>query len=123
MSVPPPPPASSGSANSNKTLMLVLCYFGLLALIPLLTEKDDAEVQWHAKHGLVLAAAEILLLCVYIAITSLVSLATSGLGCVLALVILFAWVAILVLHVVAIIKGIGGARLIVPGVSAYANRF
>ena len=32
--------------------MIVLAYFGLLALIPLLMEKEDAEVQWHAKHGL-----------------------------------------------------------------------
>ena len=36
--------------------MLILSYFGLLALIPLLVEKDDAEVQWHAKHGLILMA-------------------------------------------------------------------
>jgi hypothetical protein len=38
--------------------MLVLSYLGLLALIPLLMEKDDREIQWHAKHGLVLLAAE-----------------------------------------------------------------
>lgn len=109
--------------SPNRGAMIALAYLWPLALIPLMLD-NDAEVQWHAKHGLVLAAAEILLLCVYIAITSIVSLATLGLGFVLfALVLPFAWVAILVLHVVAIIKGIGGARLIVPGVSSYANRF
>ena len=41
--------------------MLVLAYLGLLALIPLLTEKDDKEVQWHAKHGLVQFFAWIIL--------------------------------------------------------------
>ena len=41
--------------------MIVLSYLGLLALIPLLVEKNDKEVQWHAKHGLVLLVAEIVL--------------------------------------------------------------
>jgi hypothetical protein len=50
-------------------------------------------------------------------------MATFGLGCVLGLVLPFAWIAILALHVVAIIKGINGTRLMVPGVSEYANRF
>ena len=27
--------------------------------VPLLTEKDDKEVQWHAKHGIVLMLAEL----------------------------------------------------------------
>lgn len=39
--------------------MIVLAYLWLLALTPLLVEKDDAELQWHAKHGLVLFGAEI----------------------------------------------------------------
>jgi hypothetical protein len=33
------------------------------------------------------------------------------------------WLAILVVHVVAIVKGINGGRLIIPGVSEYASRF
>ena len=41
--------------------MIVLSYFGLLALIPLLVDKDDPEVQWHAKHGLVLTVAWVVL--------------------------------------------------------------
>ena len=39
--------------------MIVLSYLWLLALVPLLVEKDDKEVQWHAKHGIVLMVAEI----------------------------------------------------------------
>ena len=41
--------------------MLVLSYLGILALIPLLMKKDDTEVQWHAKNGLGLTVAWILL--------------------------------------------------------------
>ena len=56
-------------------------------------------------------------------LTSIVSLAAFGLGCVLSLFLVFVWVGVLALHVVAIIKGINGGRLIIPGVSDYANRF
>ena len=47
--------------SSNRNVMIVLSYLWLLALVPLLTEKDDKEVQWHAKHGLVLMVAELFL--------------------------------------------------------------
>ena len=56
-------------------------------------------------------------------LTSLVSLATFGLGCALSMVVIFIWVAILGVHVVAIIKAMGGTRLNIPGISEYANRF
>ena len=103
--------------------MIVLAYLWVLALIPLLVEKDDAEVQWHAKHGLVLAVAELLLLGAYGMMMSVVSFAALGLGCVLGLLVVFAWVGVLALHVVAILKGVNGGRLIVPVISDYANKF
>ncbi len=102
--------------------MIVLAYLWALALVPLLLDKDP-DVQWHARHGLVLTVAELILLFVYISVTSVVSMATLGLGCVLGLVLPFAWIAVLAVHVVAIIKGINGTRLMIPGVSDYANRF
>ena len=102
--------------------MIVLAYLWPLALVPLLVEKNDPEVQWHAKHGLVLMIAELILLFGYIMMTSIVSLATLGLGCVLSLFLVFGWVAVLALHVVAILKGVNGTRLIIPGLSDYANR-
>ena len=49
----PPPLPPSQQESSNRTVMLILSYLGILALVPLLVEKDDPEVQWHAKHGLV----------------------------------------------------------------------
>src|SRR5262249_15477412 len=82
--------------SPNRAVMIVLSYLWVLALIPLLVDKNDAEVQWHAKHGLVLTVAELVLLFAYIMLTSLVSVATLGLGCVLGVLLVFAWVGILV---------------------------
>ncbi len=108
--------------SPNRGVMIVLAYLWPLALVPLLLEKQDPEVQWHAKHGLVLMIAELILLFGYIMITSIVSLATLGLGCVLSIFLVFGWVGVLALHVVAILKGVSGGRLIIPGLSDYADR-
>lgn len=108
--------------SPNRGLMIVLAYLWLLALVPLLIEKNDREVQWHARHGIVLMVVELILWLALFVVTSIVSLATLGVGCVLSLFAIFVWVGVLVLHVFAIIKGINGERLIVPGVSEYANR-
>ena len=113
--MPEPPP--------HRAVMIVLAYLGPLAIVPLLVDKEDAEVQWHAKHGLVLMVAWLLLFLAFTVVTALVSIATFGLGCVVGMVSVFVWIAIAALHVAAIIKGINGTRLIVPGVSDYANRF
>ena len=103
--------------------MIVLAYLWLLAVIPLLVEKQDSEVQWHAKHGIVLMVAELIGLFAYMLLTSVVSFAAFSLGCILSLFLVFAWVGILALHVAAIIKGVNGGRLVIPGLSEYANRF
>jgi len=124
--VPPPPPpptpqpatGSGGGESSNRTLMIVLSYLGLLALIPLLMEKDDQEVQWHAKHGLVLFATWVILGFVLGALS-----AVPVLGCLSLLVSLFLPLAALVVHIVCIVKGINGERFLIPGLSDFANKF
>jgi len=110
-------------SSPDRGVMIVLAYLWPLALVPLLVEKNDAEVQWHAKHGLVLMAAELIVIFAYFMFMTFVSLATFGFGCVLGVLMLFGWVGILALHIIAILKGVNGSRLIVPGISAYANRF
>jgi hypothetical protein len=122
-SAPVPDASPAHSPSPNRGVMIVLAYLWLLAIVPLLVEKQDDEVQWHAKHGIVLLVAELAALFAYGTITSLVSLATLGLGCVLGLLLPFAWVGILAIHVMAIMKGVNGGRLIIPGISDYANRF
>ena len=116
--VPPPPPPGpppSGSASPNRGIMIVLAYLWLLALVPLLAEKDDPEVQWHAKHGLVLFGAEI---AVFFAL-SILSTMTGFLGCIFLPLVQF---AILGVHIVCIVKGLQGTRFLVPGLSEYADR-
>jgi uncharacterized membrane protein len=113
-------PVAPGSVSQNRSIMIVLSYLWLLALVPLLVEKEDREVQWHAKHGIVLMVAEIVLWIVIMIVTTMVS---GALGCVVSLLTMGLWLAILVVHVVAIVKGVNGGRLIIPGVSDYASRF
>ena len=103
--------------------MIVLAYLWLLALVPLLLEKDDPDVQWHARHGIVLMAAEVLIFVVYFFLVSVVSFASLGLGVFLGSLLVFAPAAVLAVHVIAILKGLNGARFLIPRVSEFANRF
>ena len=109
--------------SPNRSVMIVLAYLWPLAIVPLLVEKNDADVQWHAKHGIVLMVAEIVVLAGFGVLTSIISLATFGLGCVLSMLAVFLWIAILAIHVAAIVLGVNGKRLLIPGVSEYASRF
>lgn len=107
----------------DRATMLVLAYLWPLALIPLLFSREDADVQWHARHGLVLMAAELAIFLVLSVATTLVTIVTLGLGCVMSVVFLFLWAGILLVHVGAIVRALKGSRLIIPGVSEYASRF
>lgn len=115
----PPPLPTAGAPSSNRGVMIVLSYLWLLALVPLLVEKDDKEVQWHAKHGLVLVGAEIIF---WIAVTIVQLALGTILGCVVSLLSIFVWLAIVILHIMAVVKGLNGGRLIIPGVSQYADK-
>ena len=122
--VPPVPPASGGTVSQNRGIMIVLSYLWLLALIPLLVEKDDREVQWHAKHGIVLMVAEFLFWIVLIIVEFVLAALTHGAsGCVALPLNLLIWVGLVVLHILCIVKGNNGERFIVPGISQYADRF
>ncbi len=116
---PPPPPVSPGGAapSSNRGLMLVLSYLWILALVPYLTEQQDPEVKWHARHGLVLMIAEILL-SIVIFILSLIP----AVGCVISILWMFAWIGIVILHILCIVKATNGQRLIIPYISQYADQ-
>lgn len=119
---PPPPPGGTmpppGSASQNRGLMLVLAYLGPLAIIPLVTEKDDPEVQWHAKHGLVLFVVEIAL---FIVLGILIHI--PFFGCLVALGFPLLGLAIFIFHIYCILQAQKGQRVLVPGVSDFANRF
>lgn len=107
----------------NRAAMLVLAYLWPLAVIPLFLTRDDAEVQWHARHGLVLMAAELVLLLGLSIAMQLLMIVTLGVGCLASIAFVFLWAGVLVLHVFAIVRALRGYRLILPGLSDYASRF
>ena len=112
---PPPPPPPAPPASSNRSVMLVLSYLGILALIPLLTEKNDREVQWHAKHGLVLLVA-------YLVLMVGVTIASFVIGFVGMLQIPL-WLGYLVVIILGITNALNGKRFVIPGVSDFAEKF
>lgn len=114
---PPPVTEPGESTSSNRGVMIVLSYLWILFLIPLLLEKDDAEVQWHAKHGLVLTVVELLMQVVLNVIVA------TGIGCIFAIFIPLVFLGFAIIRVVCIVKGLNGERFIVPGVSQYVERF
>jgi uncharacterized membrane protein len=115
-------PSMTGS-SPNRAAMLVLAYLWPLAIVPLVLDRDDAEVQWHARHGLVLMAAEILVLFGASVVMSLATMLAFSFGCALSFFVILLWVVILAVHLAAIVRALNGARLIVPGVSDFADRF
>ena len=119
---PPPsgePPASGGSDN---TAMLVLSYLWILALIPLLTEKEDQEVQWHAKNGLVLLAAEFCLWVVLI-IVPFIPVIGQVVACGGCGLFPFIMLGFLVIRIIAIVKATQGQRFVIPYLSDFVEKF
>ncbi len=100
--------------------MIVLSYLWILFLIPLLVEKDDREVQWHARHGLVLTVAEFAVWLVLWVFTHFMPDAVACAGCFVHMAV---WLVFLVVRILCIVKGVNGQRFIIPGVSQYADRF
>lgn len=111
---PPPPPPPLPAAGSNRSVMLVLSYIGILALIPLLTEKNDREVQWHARHGLVLLVA-------YLVVTVGLFVASLVVG-VLGLLQVPLWLGYLVVVILCITNALNGKRFVIPGLSELAEK-
>jgi uncharacterized membrane protein len=112
----------------NRSIMLVLAYLPPFAVIPFLAEKHDPDIHWHAKHGIVLMTAEMLVLLGLVVVSLVLGLLTGGLGCIVVPLILFWALAIpflgfVTLHVIAVVKALSGKRLIVPILSDYADRF
>ena len=131
---PPPPPAQptpppkdevrpAEVVSDNRSIMIVLSYLGLLALIPLLVDKDDREVQWHAKHGLVLTVFEVVVFIALQVLIMILGAVSGGLGCVFGLLIPIFFIAVLIVHILCIVKGINGQRFLIPGISEFADRF
>lgn len=98
--------------------MLVLSYLAFLGVIPLLFAREDPEVRWHARNGLLLfgAVAAIAL------VATLVGTVLPALGCLYATLMFFVLVLYTFIAILAIVKALDGQRLLVPGISRHAGR-
>ena len=56
-------------------------------------------------------------------VSIVIGMVSAALGCSFSLVHLALWIGILVVHVMCIVKGVNGGRLLIPGVSEYASKF
>lgn len=108
----PPPPGAPPPARGRHedTIMLVLCYLGLLALVPYLAARHVPIVRWHARQGLALGLL--------------------GIGCAaLALVPYLGFVGhlglagVLALSVIGIVKALDRAEWRMPVAADIADRF
>ena len=115
---PAPPGGSSPSPGSDRTLMVVLGYLWILALVPLLTKKDDSEVQWHAKNGLSLLGAEIVCWIAFMILGRFMPI----IGCGIWVVQCVVWLGFLALRVLCIMKGVNGQRFRIPVISDFADK-
>lgn len=124
---PPPPPLGGGGggytpgpASSDRTLMIVLSYLGLLSLIPYLTKKEDPDIHWHAKNGVGLLILDVVLMVVFMIISRVIP--SNLLGCGIGMLQCVIWLGIFALHVYCIIQAVGGKRPRIPVVTDFAEK-
>ena len=99
---------------------MILSYLWLLALVPLLAAQEDKEVQWHAKHGLVLTGVEFALYMVAWIISMIGVMGCGLLGCILYVPLMIGG---LVVRILCIDKAMKGGRFKIPGLSELVDRF
>lgn len=99
-------------AEGKNTGMAILCYIGILVLIPLLTDaKNDSFVKYHIKQGLTLLIFDII-----IGIVSAVPVV----GWIVGLV---GWILVVILFIMGIINAAGGQEKPLPIIGGMAEKF
>jgi uncharacterized membrane protein len=98
--------------------LLILSYLAFLGFIPLLFAREDPEVRWHARNGLLLFA-EVTVIALVATLAGALLPALGLLSVVLMYLVLVLYTFIVIL---AIVKALDGQRLLVPGVSRRAGR-
>lgn len=98
--------------QKKDVLMAVLCYLGILVVIPLLTEaKNDPFVKFHIRQGLVLLIAGV----IAGAVGMIPVLGWFLLGPIL-------WIACFVLAIIGIVNAVGGHEKALPLIGQYADK-
>lgn len=122
---PPPPPGGAGgpgTPNSDRGVMLFLSYFGIFSLIPFLAKKDDSEVQWHAKNGLTLAIAWIVVAVAWQILVVIVSMMSWMLGRAFGLIGCLIGLGFLIIDILAMVKAFNGERYRIPVITDMSEK-
>ena len=114
-SIQPVNPKSEQVREEDK-IQLVLSYLSILALIPLITVKDNHYITWHAKNGLILGVGGGL------AVALVGGILSALLGCFGALLAFFAGAALTIVDIMAMVKALNGERWRLPVVSDLADK-
>ena len=113
----PPPGAPSGSPDpadvEKNKVMAILAYIGILVLVPLLAAKDSPFARYHANQGLVLL---IVAFCggIVLGILGFISAFLGPVACVVMIVNLCFFVAVLAFVIMGIINAAGGKMKPLP---------
>jgi uncharacterized membrane protein len=106
-----PATTKKSTNNSDNKAIALLSYIGLLVLIPLLVEKEDEFVQFHAKQGLVLLITGIAISVInIIPILGQIIFLFGGLGC-------------LFLALTGIINVLNGQKKQLPLIGQFSEKF
>ncbi len=109
---------SLATPHRARAWLMPVCYAGFLGVLPLFFARRDAEVRWHARNGLALFLA----LAAVGTVATLVGILVPSLSCVYGVTMAIAGLLYVMIALLATVKGMSGQRLIIPGLSRYANR-
>lgn len=110
----PTPPETSGDEGGDK-LMAFLSYLGILVIIPLLVKKDDPYVKFHAKQGLTLLVAGVILW-----VVAMILAFIPIIGWIIAFIL---WITLIILAIIGIVNALTGKEKPLPLIGRFAEKF
>ena len=108
MENPTPPPIFNKKTDNR--ILAAVSYLGILCLIPLMLKRDDKYVEFHAKQGLVLFIAEIIVWFINI---------IPFLG---QMIWLMASLVFLAVSIIGLVKAYQGEKWEIPFLADYAKK-
>lgn len=99
------------SKKSQKNILAIISYIGVLCLVPILMKEKDEFVKFHAKQGLVLFIGEVIVWVVFSIIPYLWLLGN-----------LF-WILWAVLSIIGIVNVLNNRKKEIPLIGGFAKQF
>ncbi len=109
-------PSGGGSDAEENKGMAIIAYLWILCLVPLLAKKDSPYAQYHAKQGLILFIADIILW----AFGWVIAAVTLGFG---AFLVPLIGLLLLVLMIIGIVNAASGKTKPLPVIGKMAENW